>query len=70
MTERLFGVFQRSIRLPQPVDAQTVKATLENGVLQVTIPKSERQASKRRVTVTRTEAAATSEGARAAGQAA
>ena len=69
VTERLFGVFQRSIRLPQSVDAQTVKATLDNGVLQIAIPKSERQTSKRRVPVT-TNAASASEGARATGQAA
>ncbi|MDB5448171.1 MAG: type effector protein [Phenylobacterium sp.] len=53
VTERLFGVFQRSIRLPQAVDAQAVKATLENGVLQIVIPKSERQARNRRVPVGR-----------------
>lgn len=70
VTERLFGLLQRSIRLPQPVDAQTVKASLENGVLQIVIPKSEHQANKRRVPVTRTDRASTSEGAGAAGQAA
>ena len=70
VTERRFGVFQRSIRLPQSVDAQTVKATLDNGVLQIAIPKSERQTSKRRVPVTTANAASASESTRAAGQAA
>ena len=70
VTERLFGVFQRSIRLPQSVDAKTVKATLDNGVLQIAIPKSERQTSKRRVPVANANAASASEGARAPGQAA
>ncbi|MDB5427068.1 MAG: type effector protein [Phenylobacterium sp.] len=76
VTERLFGVFQRSIRLPEPVDAQAVKATLENGVLQIVIPKSERQARNRRVPVARSEGspaaspASEGDGARAAGQAA
>ena len=69
VTERLFGVFQRSIRLPQSVDAKTVKATLDNGVLQIAVPKSEREPSKRRVPVT-TNAASASERAPAAGQAA
>ena len=69
VTERLFGVFQRSIRLPQSVDAKTVKATLDNGVLQIAVPKSEREPSKRRVPVT-TNAASASESAPAAGQAA
>ena len=70
VTERRFGVFQRSIRLPQSVDAQTVKATLDNGVLQIAIPKSERQTSKRRVAVTTSNSASASESAPAAGQAA
>ena len=70
VAERVFGVFQRSIRLPQSVDAQTVKATVDNGVLQIAIPKSERQTSKRRVPVTTANAASASESAPAAGQAA
>ena len=70
VTERRFGVFQRSIRLPQSVDAQTVKATIDNGVLQIAIPKSERQASKRRVPVTTANAASASESPAATGQAA
>lgn len=74
VTERLFGVFQRSIRLPEAVDAQTVKANLADGVLQIVIPKSERQARNRRVPVgrhdDRSAAGATSgrEGEQAAGQ--
>jgi HSP20 family protein len=74
VTERLFGVFQRSIRLPEHVDAQQVKASLENGVLQIVIPKSERQARNRRVPVgrrndsPRAKPAAGSAGAQAAGQ--
>jgi HSP20 family protein len=67
VTERMFGVFQRSIRLPQSVDAQTVKATLDNGVLQIAIPKSEQQTSKRRVPVAAANAAPASESARASG---
>jgi HSP20 family protein len=74
VTERLFGVFQRSIRLPEPVDAQAVKAALENGVLQIVVPKSERQARGRRVPVSRHEGASASpapgSGAQAAGQSA
>lgn len=53
VTERIYGVFQRAIRLPQAVDARAVRATLENGVLQITIPKSERQKSNRRVPIGR-----------------
>jgi len=67
VTERRFGVFQRSIRLPQSVDAQTVRATLDNGVLQIAIPKSQRQANNRRVPITTTNAASASESAPATG---
>ena len=60
VTERLYGVFQRSIRLPQSVDPQSVQATLQNGVLQITIPKSQREARSRRVQVGRGDQAAPS----------
>ncbi len=37
--ERARGVFQRSIRLPVRVDPEQVKASFENGVLTLAIPK-------------------------------
>ncbi len=39
--ERRFGSFQRSIPLPGKVDAEKAKAEYKNGVLTVTIPKTE-----------------------------
>jgi HSP20 family protein len=39
--ERSFGKFQRSITLPEGVDADAVTASFDNGVLSVTIPKPE-----------------------------
>ncbi len=39
--ERAFGKFQRSFALPQSVDANKVEATLENGVLNIFVPKAE-----------------------------
>lgn len=39
--ERRFGQFSRSVTLPTQVDADKVDATVENGVLRVTIPKAE-----------------------------
>jgi HSP20 family protein len=54
ITERMYGVFQRTIRLPVSVDPQSVQASMENGVLQIVIPKPEaRQARNRRVPVGR-----------------
>ncbi|MFO0876447.1 MAG: Hsp20/alpha crystallin family protein [Gemmataceae bacterium] len=39
--ERGFGRFQRILKLPLPVDADRVDAKLEDGLLQVTLPKAE-----------------------------
>lgn len=39
--ERIYGRFERSFTLPQVVDVSRVEAKLEDGVLHVTLPKSE-----------------------------
>jgi HSP20 family protein len=44
--ERSYGSFQRVIDLPCEVDAAKAKAKLENGVLTVTLPKSEEHKPK------------------------
>jgi HSP20 family protein len=41
MSERRFGSFQRSLRLPQDVDPEKIDAQFSKGVLTVTLPKSE-----------------------------
>ena len=51
LVERSVGVFQRSLRLPAPVDPGKVQASFDNGVLTVTIPKDGSQARSRRVQV-------------------
>ena len=40
-SERYFGKFQRSITLPALVDSTKVKATYKDGILHLTLPKSE-----------------------------
>jgi len=40
-TERFFGKFQRTVPLPAPVAADKVKAQYKDGVLTVTLPKTE-----------------------------
>ncbi|MDI6897392.1 Hsp20/alpha crystallin family protein [Methanocella conradii] len=40
--ERSYNRFYRSIRLPAPVDKGKAKASLNNGVLEVTLPKIEK----------------------------
>ena len=39
--ERSYGKFQRSILLPEAVDASRVKATYRDGVLEIQLPKKE-----------------------------
>lgn len=51
VSERAFGTFQRSLRLPFPVDQDQVQANFENGVLTVTLPKAQPQDRSRRIQV-------------------
>lgn len=47
LQERRYGSVQRAVTLPASVDEDEAKATLENGVLTVTVPKSERTPTRR-----------------------
>src|SRR5499426_91849 len=40
-TERVYGRFERSVQLPMPVQADKVKATYRDGILEVKLPKAE-----------------------------
>ena len=44
--ERFWGSYQRCISFPQNADVDNIKAKLENGVLNLTIPKKETKAKK------------------------
>jgi HSP20 family protein len=44
--ERSFGSFTRSFRVPEDADSTTVTAEFKDGVLNVTLPKSEKAQSK------------------------
>jgi HSP20 family molecular chaperone IbpA len=39
--------FRRSLTLPEGVDAEAVKATFDEGVLEVTVPKPDQQAPRK-----------------------
>jgi HSP20 family protein len=41
-----YGSFKRQVTLPQPVDADKITAKYTDGVLQVTVPKSEKAKAK------------------------
>lgn len=44
--ERSYGAFQRSFSLPTPVNADKITATFKDGMLEVTVPKSEEAKTK------------------------
>ena len=54
-SERQFGSFSRSFRLPPDADDAGVKAALKDGVLTVTVPrrKAEEMAKAKRVPIAR-----------------
>jgi HSP20 family protein len=45
--ERRYGAFRRSITLPAHVMAEQIEATVDNGVLQILVPKTEEATPKR-----------------------
>lgn len=45
--ERSFGSFRRSLTLPEGVDADAIRASFNNGVLEVRIPKPEQRQPRR-----------------------
>jgi HSP20 family protein len=49
--ERRFGRISRTLRLPQGVKEEDIKASLENGVLTVTFPKSMPEAAPQTITI-------------------
>jgi HSP20 family protein len=48
MKERSYGAFERSFQLPDGVKTDKISATFENGVLNVTLPKSTKAKGKER----------------------
>jgi HSP20 family protein len=50
-SERFFGCFQRAVTLPSPVAAEKVKADYKDGILTVTLPKTE-EAKPKQIDVT------------------
>jgi len=41
LRELTYGEFQRTLQLPEPVDAEKAEASLSNGVLTIRLPKTE-----------------------------
>lgn len=53
LIERIQGGFQRTVRLPYPVDPSQVQARFDDGVLIVTLPKSGTKQGAQRIEVSR-----------------
>ncbi|KAF8961401.1 HSP20-like chaperone [Flammula alnicola] len=49
--ERRFGKFSRTLQLPQGVKDDEIKASLENGILTVTFPKTTPELAPKRITI-------------------
>jgi HSP20 family protein len=47
LVERNYGAFSRSVRLPAEVEPAKIKASYKNGILKVTLPKSEKVKAKK-----------------------
>lgn len=47
LSERAYGTFERSFRLPASVDAEKINAHYDNGVLTVEMPKTERSRGRK-----------------------
>jgi HSP20 family protein len=46
LTERCFGAFSRTMRLPENVDVEKADATYKNGVLRISLPKTVEKETK------------------------
>ena len=51
--ERSYGSFQRMLTLPDDVDTSGIQANFDNGVLRVTIPRTEAKTDTRRIEITK-----------------
>lgn len=51
VSERSYGSFSRSFSFPTRVDQDAVKAKLNNGILDITVPKMLKQAHKKTITI-------------------
>ncbi len=50
LIERSYGTFSRSVQLPRDVQSENIKAAYKNGVLKITLPKSE-EAKKKEIKI-------------------
>jgi len=51
LLERKYGSFTRLVRIPREVEAEKITASYKNGVLSITVPKSEETKSKVKIKI-------------------
>jgi len=51
LRERRTGKFSRALPLPDGTEPQEIKATMENGVLNVTVPKASREQAPKKINI-------------------
>ena len=51
VSERAYGTFQRSLRLPQSIDPDQVRAHFDHGVLTVILPRIGRENDRRKIAI-------------------
>ena len=49
--ERSYGSFQRTIRVPENTKSDQVEARMENGILEITLPKSEQREDRKQIAI-------------------
>jgi HSP20 family protein len=47
LRDRYYGAFQRSISLPNNIEPEKIKASFENGVLNISVPKNDKRTPKK-----------------------
>jgi HSP20 family protein len=50
-SERKTGEFSRTFAFPKPVDQEHVKATMKNGILNISVPKAKKQQEQKKITI-------------------
>ncbi|HTH29338.1 MAG TPA: Hsp20/alpha crystallin family protein [Sphingobium sp.] len=51
VAERSYGTFQRSLRMPQAIDPQQVRANFDHGILTIRLPRAEQENGRRQIAV-------------------
>lgn len=51
ISERSYGTFQRSLRLPKTVDPEQVRAHFDHGVLTITLPRTGPEEGRRKIAI-------------------